>query len=416
MHEALEHLGRARPHLVNSTDVREAAWLKYLAAYALEDEQMDDALSELESLPNLSVADRVRLDTARTHGFFLGRSTSLRELPDVAELVPHVSDPWVRTGWTYMKGSALVLRGRYADGERLLRATQQDVRSFSLGFGMPHVDWSLAAAELGLRHFARADRLLRKVEQNPNFRRLLYLQLNARALRARLDLAQHRVEEALALTVDDFGRLPAVESSGVTKAMYGEYIATRALTSAVAGDHESALTNARAAEDMTLDVQSHLLASASRAVVELTRGSSSTQAARAVLQCAAKHDVWDGLICAVRAVPALLEPLTQVGRNQEDLRDALVRANDAAAAKRAGLVDRSNGIGGALSPREREIMDHVRQGRKNAEIATSLVISVGTVKRHLDHVYAKLGARGRAEAIARYAEIEMAETDAATGG
>jgi DNA-binding CsgD family transcriptional regulator len=60
-------------------------------------------------------------------------------------------------------------------------------------------------------------------------------------------------------------------------------------------------------------------------------------------------------------------------------------------------------------------MDHVRQGRRNAEIATSLVISVGTVKRHLDHVYAKLGARGRAEAIARYAEIEMAETEVATG-
>src|SRR5262249_26961076 len=39
MHDALEHLRDAQAHLVNSGDVREATWLKYLAAYALEDEQ-----------------------------------------------------------------------------------------------------------------------------------------------------------------------------------------------------------------------------------------------------------------------------------------------------------------------------------------------------------------------------------------
>jgi ATP/maltotriose-dependent transcriptional regulator MalT len=389
--------------------------MKYLIAYALEDEEMDDALNELELLPNLSIADHVRLDTARTHGFFLGRPTSLRESSDVEGLVAQVPDPWVRTAWTYTKGSALVLRGRYAEGEALLRATLRDVQSFSLGFGMPHVDWSLAAAELGLRHFAKADRLLRKVERNPSYHRQLQLQLNARALRARLDLAQHRLDDSLRLTVEDFRRSAAIDSSGVTSAMYGEYISTRALTEAVAGNYESALANARAAEGMTRDVQSHILAAATRAIVEMNRMPRSTTAARAVLTHAVKHDVWDGLICAVRAFPALLEPLTEVGDHQAALRDALVRSNDAVLAKRAGLVDRSSGIGGTLSPREREIMEHVRQGQRNAEIATSLVISVGTVKRHLDHIYAKLGARGRAEAIARYAEIEIAETEAGSG-
>ena len=56
-------------------------------------------------------------------------------------------------------------------------------------------------------------------------------------------------------------------------------------------------------------------------------------------------------------------------------------------------------------------MEHVRQGKKNAEIAQSLFIAVGTVKRHLDHIYNKLGARSRAAAIARYAEIEIAEIE-----
>ena len=59
-------------------------------------------------------------------------------------------------------------------------------------------------------------------------------------------------------------------------------------------------------------------------------------------------------------------------------------------------------------------MEHVKQGKRNAEIAASLLIATGTVKRHLDHVYDKLGVRSRSEAIARYAEIEIAETDEAT--
>ena len=56
-------------------------------------------------------------------------------------------------------------------------------------------------------------------------------------------------------------------------------------------------------------------------------------------------------------------------------------------------------------------MEHVTQGRRNADIAQSLFITVATVKRHLDSTYRKLGARSRTEAIARYAEIVYAESD-----
>ena len=37
-------------------------------------------------------------------------------------------------------------------------------------------------------------------------------------------------------------------------------------------------------------------------------------------------------------------------------------------------------------------------GRTNKEIAAELVISVPTVERHISNLYAKIGARGRAEA------------------
>ena len=112
--------------------------------------------------------------------------------------------------------------------------------------------------------------------------------------------------------------------------------------------------------------------------------------------------------------PDLLTVLFRFSTYRQSLSAVLVRANDGALAKRAGLIDRVVGNrGGVLSKREAEIMDHLRQGRKNAEIAASLSIATATVKRHLDHIYAKLGARTRAEAITRYAEIEMAESDAA---
>jgi DNA-binding NarL/FixJ family response regulator len=53
-----------------------------------------------------------------------------------------------------------------------------------------------------------------------------------------------------------------------------------------------------------------------------------------------------------------------------------------------------------LSRREAEIVDHLVRGRTNAEIARSLGISEKTVKNHVNHVYAKLHTRNRAETVA----------------
>lgn len=54
----------------------------------------------------------------------------------------------------------------------------------------------------------------------------------------------------------------------------------------------------------------------------------------------------------------------------------------------------------ALSRREREVLALVSEGASNKDIASTLVISLNTVERHLANIYAKLGVRGRAEAAA----------------
>jgi DNA-binding NarL/FixJ family response regulator len=55
-----------------------------------------------------------------------------------------------------------------------------------------------------------------------------------------------------------------------------------------------------------------------------------------------------------------------------------------------------------LTPREREIVVLVAQGRSGQEIARELTISPKTVERHLANVRAKLGVRDRV-GVTRYA-------------
>ena len=54
-----------------------------------------------------------------------------------------------------------------------------------------------------------------------------------------------------------------------------------------------------------------------------------------------------------------------------------------------------------LSAREREVLCLVAGGLSNQEVAARLVITVGTVKKHLEHIYTKLGAGSRTAAVAQ---------------
>jgi DNA-binding NarL/FixJ family response regulator len=55
-----------------------------------------------------------------------------------------------------------------------------------------------------------------------------------------------------------------------------------------------------------------------------------------------------------------------------------------------------------LTPREADVLRAIAAGQSNAEIAEALFISEATVKSHINHLFAKIHARNRAEAV-RYA-------------
>jgi DNA-binding NarL/FixJ family response regulator len=63
-----------------------------------------------------------------------------------------------------------------------------------------------------------------------------------------------------------------------------------------------------------------------------------------------------------------------------------------------------------LSPREREVLQLLAQGRTNREIARTLTVSVSTVKIHVEHILAKLGVSDRTQAAVRALELGLLET------
>jgi DNA-binding CsgD family transcriptional regulator len=58
-----------------------------------------------------------------------------------------------------------------------------------------------------------------------------------------------------------------------------------------------------------------------------------------------------------------------------------------------------------LSRREWEVVDLLEEGKSNAEIAVALWIAPGTVRTHLENIYAKLGVHSRTAALARARDV-----------
>jgi LuxR family maltose regulon positive regulatory protein len=64
------------------------------------------------------------------------------------------------------------------------------------------------------------------------------------------------------------------------------------------------------------------------------------------------------------------------------------------------IGQRGNGEVEPLSVRELEVLQLLAGGASNREIADQLVVSLGTVKKHLNNIFLKLGAHNRTQAVA----------------
>jgi DNA-binding CsgD family transcriptional regulator len=71
--------------------------------------------------------------------------------------------------------------------------------------------------------------------------------------------------------------------------------------------------------------------------------------------------------------------------------------------------------GERLTPREWDVLRNLASGKTNAQIATGLFVTEGTVKSHVKHILRKLGATNRTEAVARFHRLAMASAGAKAG-
>ena len=93
------------------------------------------------------------------------------------------------------------------------------------------------------------------------------------------------------------------------------------------------------------------------------------------------------------------QALSALGRGQTHLapevQQRLVAASLDARATGPGPTAPPDG----LSAREVEVLTLIAAGLSNTEIARELVLSNATIKSHINHIFAKIGARDRAQAV-----------------
>jgi LuxR family maltose regulon positive regulatory protein len=71
------------------------------------------------------------------------------------------------------------------------------------------------------------------------------------------------------------------------------------------------------------------------------------------------------------------------------------------------LSPQSSSLVEALSARELEVLRLMAEGNDNAQIARALVVAVSTVKSHVNHIFSKLGARNRVDAVRRAQDLGL---------
>ena len=199
---------------------------------------------------------------------------------------------------------------------------------------------------------------------------------------ARVLLVQERPAEALAL-------LDRLYAAAVAQDRVGSVIeagALRALALAACGQDSDAVD--ALAEVLTLacpqgyvrvfaDEGPPMAALLGRLIAAQRAGSGFQAAAGVPLGCLAR-----------------LQRAFDVGRTRPGLRSGT------APAAVPGLVEQ-------LTSRELEVLEMLAAGRSNQAIASELVVTLDTVKKHVSHVLGKLGAANRTEAVTRARELGL---------
>jgi DNA-binding CsgD family transcriptional regulator len=113
-------------------------------------------------------------------------------------------------------------------------------------------------------------------------------------------------------------------------------------------------------------------------------------------------EIYGGLVAALFAGIGLWLGLKLTRRNP-----TMIVREVAVAAPLPFARDQGKVAALGITPRELEILELIAAGLSNREIATRLFVSENTVKSHSRHLFDKLGARRRTQAVQRGKEFRL---------
>ncbi|PZF44815.1 MULTISPECIES: response regulator transcription factor [unclassified Curtobacterium] len=168
-------------------------------------------------------------------------------------------------------------------------------------------------------------------------------------------------------------RMPGVDGPTATARIVAEHPGVAVLVLTTYADDDSITTALRAGARgyLTKDAGRAEIATAVRAVAAGQSTFDATVGARLVARLAGGAGAGAG-VAAGSAAPASPDPVPSLGARFPD-----------------------------LTPREVDVLERIADGRTNPQIAAELFLTVPTVKSYVNQVFAKLGVRTRAEAVAR---------------
>ncbi|PZF14224.1 response regulator transcription factor [Curtobacterium sp. MCLR17_034] len=168
-------------------------------------------------------------------------------------------------------------------------------------------------------------------------------------------------------------RMPGVDGPTATARIVAEHPGVAVLVLTTYADDDSITTALRAGARgyLTKDAGRAEIATAVRAVAAGQSTFDATVGARLVARLAGGAGAGDG-VAAGSVAPASPDPGPSLGARFPE-----------------------------LTPREVDVLERIADGRTNPQIAAELFLTVPTVKSYVNQVFAKLGVRTRAEAVAR---------------
>jgi LuxR family maltose regulon positive regulatory protein len=404
--EALELLTLAKEQARTPEDLRRALWSRFLTLCDLEErDDAEGALQEVEALPPLTREDLLRAGQGRLH--FAGRwgplVETLNDVSNLLELVEDSSDPLVRTGFLQTYGSTLGLVARYEEANDIAARQLNEAERFKLEWVLPHALEMRAVAQTGKRDFEGALKSIARARRLAREQGNVHAEVNGVVLTARVYLCRGAANRAHEI-------LEGRESRFTSPGMEGEYLATHALSLACCGQATRALELISASESVSGQLDAAGLRAFARAITSNSMGDEdeSRQLMVRALDMSLETGNFSAFVCAYRAFPRLLEGFNELASIDTRQFTGLVSTLDPGLAEKSGLStkSRSRTSKDPLTRREREVMGLIAQGLTNREIARTLWISESTVKVHVRHVLAKMGARSRTEAIAASADTD----------